>query len=72
MKYFCICLIENKLNEKITVRDQYLSKEDATKNLERIALEYVKDKQGTQQQEVCKQNKTKEQLVADSNLKEGL
>ena len=72
MRYHLIYFIDYKKNDVVSIKDQYSDKNDANKNIERIAIEYVKEMQGKQQAEICKQDKTPEQIQLDATLKEGM
>lgn len=72
MRYYIIYFLDYKKNNAIIIKDMYLSKEDAYNNLERVAIDYIKDLQGKQQAEICKQDKTPDQLLVDTTIKEGL
>src|SRR3972149_7695119 len=72
MRYYLIYFLDYKKNDLVNIKDVYITKEDAINNLERIAIEYVKELQGKQQADICKQDTTPEQLLADKAMKEGL
>jgi hypothetical protein len=70
MKYYFICL--QGTSDNITIVDKYPTKEDAINNLEKQAIDYVKEMQGKQQANICQQNKSLDKIAADQSLKEGL
>jgi len=72
MRYYIIYFLDYKKNNVITIKEMYLAKEDAYNNLERVAIDYIRDLQGKQQAEICKQDKTPEQLLVDKTIKEGI
>lgn len=72
MRYYIIYFLDYKKNNAISIKDMYLAKEDAYNNLERVAIDYIRDLQGKQQAEICKQDKTPEQLLVDKTIKEGM
>lgn len=72
MRYYIIYFLDYKKNHTITIKDMFLAKEDAYNNLEHVAIDYIKELQGKQQAEICKQDKTPEQLLADKTIKEGM
>lgn len=72
MKYYLVCFIDHTKDDTIIVKDSYQTKEDAINSLERAALEYVKEFQGKQQADRCKTEKTPEQILYDTTLKEGM
>lgn len=72
MRFGIICFLDHKKNDSIIIKNMYKTKEDAFNNLERVAIEYIKELQGKQQAEVCKQDKTPEKLLADVSIKEGM
>lgn len=72
MKYHFICFLDYRIEGAIDIKDCYREKEEALNNLERIAIDYVKELQGKQQAEKCKTDKTPEELLVDVTCKEGL
>lgn len=72
MKYYLVYLLNYKENDTVTLKDSYQAKEDALKSLERNAVEYIKELQGKQQADVCKQEKTPKEILKDVTLKEGM
>ena len=72
MKYYLVYLLNYKDNDAVILKDSYVGKEDAMKSLERHAVEYIKELQGKQQADICKQEKTSQEILMDINLKEGM
>jgi len=72
MKFFIIYYIDYKKNDQAIIKELYYTKEDAVRSIERTAVEYIKELQGKQQSDICKQNKTLDEIFADNNLKEGM
>jgi hypothetical protein len=74
MKYYLIYFLDYKKNDTIIIKDVYMTREDAMSNLERVTIEYIKDLQGKQQVDMCKEHegKTPDQLLANKSIKEGL
>ncbi len=72
MKVYLIYFIDHKTGNSVIIKDQYRTLDDSTKNLERVACEYVREMQGKQQFDVCKQNKTMAQLLNDNFVREGM
>lgn len=72
MIYYIIYHLDYKKNDIVAIKDMYITKEDAFNNVERVAMEYIKEFQGKQQAEICKQDKTPDQLLADTTIKEGM
>lgn len=72
MKYYLVYLLNYKDNDAVILKDSYVGKEDAMKSLERHAVEYIKELQGKQQADICKQEKTSQEILLDINLKEGM
>lgn len=73
MKYYLIYFLDYKKNDSITIKENhYLTKEDATNNVERIALEYVKEMQGKQQADICKQTKSLDEICNSIDIKNGM
>ena len=72
MKYYLIYFLNYKDNDAITLKDSYQCRDDALKNVERNAIEYIKELQGKQQADICKQEKTPEKILSDTSLKERL
>ena len=72
MKYYFICFLDYMIGDAIHIKDCYKEKQDALNNLEKVAIEYVREFQGKQQAEKCKIDKTPEELLMDIACKEGL
>ena len=72
MKYYLVYLLNYKENDSVTLKDSYQAEIDATNSLERIAIEYIKELQGKQQADICKQEKLPKEILKDQTLKEGL
>ena len=72
MKYYLIYLLNYKESDSVILKDSYIDRGDALNSLERNAIEYIKELQGKQQADICKQEKTCADILADTNLKEGL
>lgn len=72
MNHYLIYFLDNNKNDMITIEDTYKNKNDAIINIEKIALDYVKKVEGEKQAEICKQDKTPEQITDDLTLKNGL
>lgn len=72
MKQYLTCFIDYKRGDQVIIKNQYFTKEDAQNDLERVAIEHVREYQGKQQADVCKQDKNADQLLADLTLKEGM
>ncbi|QKF94432.1 hypothetical protein QKU48_gp0974 [Fadolivirus algeromassiliense] len=72
MKFYLIYFLDYKQGDQVTLKHQYFTPEDAQNDLERIAIEYIKEYQGKQQTVICKQDKTPEQILADNTLREGM
>jgi len=67
--YYIDCKTIGKVIHKIT----YHSKENAINNLEKHALEFIRELEGSKQASVAFQNeKTPDQITSDVSLKEGL
>lgn len=72
MIHYLIYFSDNKKNDHIMIKDTYKNKNDAIINVEKIAFEYVKKIEGEKQMNVCKQEKTPEQILDDPTLRNGL
>jgi hypothetical protein len=72
MFHYLIYFLDNKKNDLITIRETYKNKNDAIINIEKIALDYIKNIEGEKQLQICKQDKTPDQIVNDINLRNGL
>lgn len=72
MRYHIIYFLDYKKNDSVTIKEMYMSKDDAFNNIEKVAIDYIKELQGKQQADICKQDKTPEQLLADISTKEGM
>ena len=72
MTHYLIYFLDNKKNDIINIEDTYKNKNDGIINIEKIALEYVKKIEGEKQMEICKQDKTPEQIANDITLRNGL
>ncbi|ARF10082.1 hypothetical protein Indivirus_12_10 [Indivirus ILV1] len=72
MKYYLVYLLNYKEFDSVVLKDMYRERDDAIKSLERNAINYIKELQGKQQADICKQDKAVEEILADSKLKEGL
>lgn len=72
MKYYIICYIDYKNKDLISIKDQYLNKNDAINNLERIAIEFIKECEGKHQANKCKVDKDPTSFVSDMAYKEGM
>lgn len=70
--YF-VYLLDFLTNGNITLKSSYDCKEDALSDLETIALNYVRDLEGSKQAMIAFQkDKDIEQISLDTNLKDGL
>ena len=72
MKYYLVYLLNYKESDQISIRDSYHNKEDAIHSLERNAVEYIREIQGKQQADICKQEKPIDEILSDIKLREGL
>lgn len=72
MKYYLVYLLNYKDGDTVILKDSYQDRDDALKSLERTGVEYIKELQGKQQAEICKQDKTVDEILADTKLKEGM
>lgn len=73
MKYFLIYYLDYTENDKISIKEEYMTKEDATNNLESVAVGHVKEMQGKQQSEICRQfDKSPDDILKNTSLKEGM
>ena len=72
MTHYIIYFLDNNKDDLITIEDTYKNKNDGIINVEKIALEYIKKIEGEKQMEICKQDKTPEQIMDDVNLRNGL
>ncbi len=72
MSHHIIYFLDHKKDNSITIADSYKSLTDAQINLEKSAIDYIKKLEGEKQANICKQDKTPEQITADSTLREGL
>lgn len=72
MKYYIICFLDYTKDDLIQVKNLYHTKEDAINNTERVAIEYIKEMQGKQQADICKQEKTIDEILNNNKLKEGM
>ena len=72
MKYYLVYLLNYKDNDSVILKDSYYEKDDAIKSLERHVTEYIKELQGKQQADICKQEKSSQEILLDINLKEGM
>lgn len=73
MKYLLIYYLDHKNNDQVTIKDYYTSKDDAINSLEKVALEFIKEQQGKQQINICRQyEKSVDDILKDTNIKEGL
>jgi len=72
MKQYIIYFIDYKNNDMVTLKASFTNKDLANDNLETQALQYITELQGKEQREICKQNKTAEELLADLTIKDGL
>jgi parvulin-like peptidyl-prolyl isomerase len=66
MKYYLVYLLNYKENDTVTLKDSYQNKDDALKSLERNAVEYIRDLQGKQQAEICKQDKKPKDILKEA------
>lgn len=72
MIYFIIYFLDYTQNYQIKPLANYKTKEESQFQFESIILNYIKELQGQQQADICKQyNKTPEIILSDTNLKEG-
>lgn len=71
MKYYIIYFIDYKDGNNVVIKELYRSKEDAVLNVEKVATEYIRNLQGKQQADICKQQKSPQDILNDVNLKEG-
>lgn len=71
MKYYIIYFINYKNRDNVNIKELYRSKEDAILNVEKVAIEYIRNLQGKQQADICKQQKSPQDILNDINLKEG-
>ena len=71
MKYYIIYFIDHKNCDNVIIKELYRSKEDAVLNVEKVAIEYIRNLQGKQQADICKQQKSPQDILNDVNLKEG-
>lgn len=70
MIYF-IYFLDNR--NRLQIKNNYSSKYEAINNMENIAIDYIRELQGKQQVDVCKQyDKNIQQLKIDTKIKEGL
>jgi len=73
MKYYLLYFLDYKNKYSISIKADYQARDDALINLEKVALEYVKDQQGKQQMEICKRyDDNVQQILTNPNIKEGL
>ncbi len=72
MKYYLVYLLNYKESDSITIKDLYHNKEDAINSLERNATEFIKELQGKQQSDICKQERSIDEILNDTKLREGL
>lgn len=72
MKYYLVYLLNYKESDSVTIKDSYHNKEDAIHSLERNATEYIRELQGKQQADICKQDKPTDEILSDIKLREGL
>lgn len=73
MKYYLIYHLSYVDGDKVTIKEEYMTKEDAENNLETVAVGYVREEQGKQQADVCKQyDKTPDDILKNTSLKEGM
>lgn len=72
MKYYMVYLLNYKDSDSVVLKDSYRERNDAIHSLERTAIEHIKELQGKQQADICKQDKTPEEILADVQLREGL
>jgi hypothetical protein len=73
MTHTLIYFLDNQQNDLITIRGTYINKSDAQDNLEKSALDHVKQVEGERQMVICKQDgKTLDQIADDLSLKNGL
>lgn len=72
MKYYMVYLLNYKENDSVTLKDSYSAECDAKNSLERNAIEYIKELQGKQQADICKQDKPPREILKDVTLKEGM
>lgn len=72
MKQYIVYFIDYKNNDKVTLKSSFSDKELANDNIELQALQYVTELQGSQQRDICKQNKTAEEILNDFTLRDGL
>ena len=71
MKYFLIYFLDNKNNDSISIKSLHQTKDQAINNLEKTAINHIKELQGTQQVEKCKIDKL-EDLSTNITFKNGL
>lgn len=72
MTHYLIYFLDNTKNNAITIKNTYKNKNDAIINIEKIAFDYVRELEGEKQTRICKQDKTPDQILNDTNLKDGL
>lgn len=72
MSHYIIYFLDYKKDDSIIIIDSYKNINDAHLNLEKCAIDYVKKLEGEKQANICKQDKTPEQITADMTLREGL
>ena len=72
MTQYLIYFQDNQKNDLIDIRDTYRNKQDAICHLEKVALDNVKKAEGEKQVDICKQDKSLEQITNDATLRNGL
>src|SRR5690349_11367577 len=71
MKYHIIYFLDAQNN--VSLKEDYKTLNDAINSLEKVATEHIREQQGKQQVQLCRQyDKTSAQLLADPTIREGL
>lgn len=72
MKYFLICFIDYKKDDIVTIKDSYMTKNDATNRMKKIAVDHIKKYQGKQQAKLCDIGLSPELILSDNSVKNGM
>lgn len=72
MKRHIVYFLDYKNNDNIIIKNIFTDKQLAIDNIEQQALDHVTALQGIQQKDICKQEKSSDELLNDTSIKDGL
>lgn len=68
---YVIYFLNYKDSDSVIFHESYKCHNDARKNLETVAMNYIKREEGDKQMSICKQNKSIIEITQDSSLRLG-